>query len=395
MSNRDAVDTIRGYFYQFNKSIFEILRQTDENTQITIEGIEDIDLKNGNNETFIQCKYYSGQEYNHSVIKNAIELFFEHFMKNKSNNIIYNLYANFKSGQHKLPSELEIEFVKKNFLTRKVDGVVHYIYIEKEADDLDIEKFIAHLKINISTPSYEQLESDIMNILKKTTNLDIKLSEFYLLKSQSIIKQLATSKNFDDRKITKKDFINKLLDINGKLDEWVIDKTSYSKYYSILRKKYFTVQNISPFDRFFIIDCSTFKNINSLRIIVQEISKKWSKNSPRNTQSFCPYIVFYNIEEKDLLELKIELFNEGFNFIDGYCFKNSPFSVEALFEDVTYYNKIKVKFVEMDNLDIVLEYSKKTKCIYQFYLNNITFVNNKYDIVNVKLEKIEDILLVI
>ena len=395
MASRDAIDTIRGYFYQFNKSIFEILSQTDENTQITIEGVEEIDLKDGNTNTFIQCKYYSGQEYNHSIIKDAIILFLLHFIKNKDADVNYHLYANFNSGQHKLPSSLNIQFVKDNFLTYTSKKVKHVVYEENSISDKNIEKFINKLNLDINALSYEQLEVDIINAFKKVTNLDVKLLDFYSLKAQSIIKQLATSKNIDDRKITKKDFINKLLDINIKFDEWFINKIGYTKYYSMLRKKYFTVQNISPFDRFFIIDCSTCSNTNSLKIIVQQICKKWSKISQRNTQSFCPYIVFYNIEEKDLLELKIELFYENFNFIDGYCFKNSPFSIEALFKDVTHYNEIKVKIVEIENLDEVLEYSKKTKCIYQFYLNNTIYANNKYDILNVKLEKIDDILSVI
>ncbi|GIU18093.1 hypothetical protein TUM4261_38460 [Shewanella sp. c952] len=44
MSTREAIDTITGYFYQFDKTILELLQQEESNTLVCIEGIEDIDV---------------------------------------------------------------------------------------------------------------------------------------------------------------------------------------------------------------------------------------------------------------------------------------------------------------------------------------------------------------
>ena len=41
MASRSAESTIKGYFYQFDNSILEILRLANDNDTITIEGIED------------------------------------------------------------------------------------------------------------------------------------------------------------------------------------------------------------------------------------------------------------------------------------------------------------------------------------------------------------------
>jgi hypothetical protein len=71
MSNREAIDTITGYFYQFDKSILELLKQ-DDKASICIEGIEDIDVVSADETSAIQCKYYAKTEYNHSVIKKPI-----------------------------------------------------------------------------------------------------------------------------------------------------------------------------------------------------------------------------------------------------------------------------------------------------------------------------------
>ncbi|MDM3805090.1 hypothetical protein O9555_08535 [Proteus mirabilis] len=83
MSNREATDTITGYFYQFDKVILELLQQEDINTSICIEGIEDLDIVLNGKTDAIQCKYYAKTEYNHSVIKKPIQLMLKHYSNNK------------------------------------------------------------------------------------------------------------------------------------------------------------------------------------------------------------------------------------------------------------------------------------------------------------------------
>lgn len=60
---RQADSTIRGYLYQFNKSIYEILQSNDDE-EITLEGvIEDIDIQSPTSTTTIQCKYHEDKKY--------------------------------------------------------------------------------------------------------------------------------------------------------------------------------------------------------------------------------------------------------------------------------------------------------------------------------------------
>lgn len=77
--DRAAIDTIRGYFYQFDMTILQILSQTDGNTEVLVEGIEDVDIITPTETTAIQCKYYESTEYNHSVIKSAVVFLVEHY----------------------------------------------------------------------------------------------------------------------------------------------------------------------------------------------------------------------------------------------------------------------------------------------------------------------------
>lgn len=65
---RQANSTIRGYLYQFNKSILEILSADDE-ASITLEGvIEDIDIQLPNATSTIQCKYHEDAKFTMSSV---------------------------------------------------------------------------------------------------------------------------------------------------------------------------------------------------------------------------------------------------------------------------------------------------------------------------------------
>ena len=64
MSNaRSAIDTITGYYYQFDKTIIQLLSCENLTDIITVEGIEDIDVDTGGSISAIQCKYYAKTEY--------------------------------------------------------------------------------------------------------------------------------------------------------------------------------------------------------------------------------------------------------------------------------------------------------------------------------------------
>ena len=56
--SRDAVDTIKGYYYQFDYFIFQLIGLANETDTVTIEGMEDVDIFNDKQVVTVQCKYY-------------------------------------------------------------------------------------------------------------------------------------------------------------------------------------------------------------------------------------------------------------------------------------------------------------------------------------------------
>lgn len=395
MKNRQANDTIKGYFYQFNKTIYEILSQKNPNAKVIVEGIEDIDIKVENMHTAIQCKYYSKQTYNHSVIKEAIIYMIKHFSDNKSSNLRYKIYANFKAGQTKLPSPIQIEFFKDNFLTYKEKGILHKVYEELNLSDNEIEEFIKKLDIDINASDYNTLEQEAVSLIQSELNCTNDLIDLYFIKAGSIVKNIAIEENENKRCITKKEFINMLMDVNIALDKWYMAKIDKEKYCNLIRKKYFSKHNISPYERFFIIECPKEIQISILKKITITISDKWSKLSKRTPQPFCPYVIFTNLSEEKLLLLKQSLYSDNFKFIDGYDYKGAQFSVDSITQEANYKNGIKIKIFDLNVIDNVLKDIKKAKEIYHFYINNQSYHTNNENQISIRVDNLDDILNII
>lgn len=195
MSERSAIDTIKGYFYQFDYSIKCLLELKNDNDSIIIEGIEDIDIKTATEETAVQCKYYSKTEYNHSVIAKPLRLMLNHFKNakdGKSKRVKYYLNGCYKSGHEKLKQPISVEFLKSNFLTYKRDNVTYRHYESLGLTDDDLREFISLLSININATDYDSQLNSILELLKKQFGCsDFEAENYYYNNALNIIKSLA------------------------------------------------------------------------------------------------------------------------------------------------------------------------------------------------------------
>ncbi len=136
---RIADATIKGFMYQFNLSLNEILKSADE--VIKIEGIiEDIDKINKENITAIQCKYHEESEkFQWSMVYKPILQMLKTFagLGADDSDISFILYAFFPSeqiGEKKVSKDQIIEILN----TKNIDYICEYIAYIKETDNLEI-----------------------------------------------------------------------------------------------------------------------------------------------------------------------------------------------------------------------------------------------------------------
>ena len=392
MTDRTAIDTIKGYFYQFDYAILKLLELNQHTDTIIVEGIEDVDISTATEETAVQCKYYSKTAYNHSKIAKPIRLMLNHYkevINGAKQKVNYKLYGYFESGQGKLTTPIDTTFLKENFLTYTQKGVQYHHHVELTLDDNDLNDFIALLVIDVLALEYQTQLTKIHTLLMQQFNCNsFEAEHFYYNNALKVIKDIAVKGNITDRKVSKSDFITKINFKRILFNEWFINYKGRNKLFEELRKQYFTSLNISPFERFFVIEVPSINYVRSeLKEVLFAISDKWSKYSKRTTDPFCPYVYLHNIAPQELIELKGEFHLEGFRFIDGFDFHGASFSPASISEKINTTSPIKLKLLnELDHIDLTLTEINKTKEVYQFHVGTEFFINNSSNIKHIKIQ---------
>ena len=399
MVDRTAIDTIKGYFYQFDYAIVKLLELTVDADTIIVEGIEDVDINTATEETAVQCKYYAKTEYNHSVIAKPIRLMLDHYKEVKNGNkqkINYKLYGYFESGQSKLTIPIDTIFLKSHFLTYTKKDVKHYHHNELALSDIELDAFLSLLTIDISALEYQSQLSKISTLLMQQFGCNaFEAEHFYYNNALKVIKDIAVEGDVSKREISKSEFITKINFKKILFNGWFIKYKGEKKLFAELRKEYFTHLNISPFERFFVIEVPKDNYSRSeLKNLLFIISEKWSQLSKRAPEPFCPYVYLHEISQQELIELKNELHSEGFGFIDGFCFNGASFSQKSISIPVNKAAPIKLKILnELSHLELTLNEIIKTKEVYQFYRTNEFFNADLSSIKQVRIQfsKLQDI----
>lgn len=392
MGDRSAVNTIRGYFYQFDYSIIKILELENATDAITVEGIEDIDISSASEETAIQCKYYEHTEYNHSVIAPVIRLMLAHYktvVDGKAVPISYRLYGHYKSGQAKLVLPIDVDFLKNNYLSFTEKKVPHKVHEELGLTDTNLKDFLEKLTIDINAQSLDSQESQLIGLLIKEFSCSKYDAEvLYYCNALAKIRSIAIEQNDAKRKITKSEFVKAINVKQILFNDWYIAFKGKQKWLSQLKELYFSTLNTSPFERFFLIEVPHAEySRSSLKELIHLLHRKWAKTSKRESQPFCPYLYIHGIDECELVELKKELAREEFIFIDGYDYMGAMFNPKSIARTADYHNQIRIKFINfLENVPEIIDVTAKTKEIYQFYFSEPILSENYNNVKQIAIQ---------
>lgn len=396
MTDRSAVDTIRGYFYQFDLSILSILQLASPDDYVEIECIEDIDIRTATDVTATQCKYYAKTEYNHSVIKDAVKHMVSHFKESLTGTkpkVSYSIKGHYASGQEKLDGRIDVDFLKRHFLTysegKGTAKVTRCHHTELGLSDADLEEFLKYLTIDIRAKGFGEQYREIIEAIQSIFGGTPFTSEyFYYNNALAVIRELSIKAAPTDRTITKREFLARINTSSVLFNEWFVEKKGKKSHLSALRKEYFTELNVSPYERFFLVEVNGGSYVRSdLKDLIFELSKKWAKLSAREPSPFCPYIYVHGISDGELLALKKELITEGFKLIDGHDFQGAEFSTHSIMQKATHSNGIKIKILNtLPDVEQTLDAISKTRRIYQFHLGNCYFEYDNPAVRHVKIQ---------
>ncbi len=384
---RDAIDTIIGYYYQFDYYILQLLNLSKDTDTVTIEGIEDVDISEDGILKAIQCKYYAKTEYNHSKIASPIRLMLKDYALRKRDGrklISYMLYGHYESGHEKYPKIFDIDFLKSNICTYTQNKVKHTLYTELNLDDSQLEEFLNLLVVDINAKSYEEQEKQIFTQMCKIFKCDMFEAEYYYYNNAlRIVKDIATEQAEKKRVLSKHEFLG-LINHKGMLfDSWYIEFKGIKQYCKDIKTQYFTKFNISPFERFFLIQYDELSTDQEVADLLLLIAKRWSKISQRTSKPFCPFVYIHGISAERLISIKNIITNSGVNICDGYNYLGAKYNADMMLKKTNYYIGIQLKILnEKQYLNSLLKNASGVKEIYQFYIDTPFWENNQYDNVN-------------
>ncbi|QDV66875.1 hypothetical protein Poly24_05640 [Rosistilla carotiformis] len=243
---------------------------------------------------------------------------------------------------------------------------------------------------------FDEQFRDVLALIRKICGgTPFEAEYFYYNNALAVIRELSIKAAPVDRTITKKEFLKRIDTSTILFDKWFVKKKGKKAYLAALRKEYFTELNVSPHERFFLIEADANSYIRSdLKHLILELSKKWGKLSPREPSPFCPYIYVHGIADDELLALKRELSAEGFKLIDGHDFHGADFSHYSVTQKATHGNGIKIKILNtLPNVIQVVDAITKTQCIYQFHIGKVYFNYEKLSVRHIKIqvEKMSDV----
>lgn len=236
---RQADSTIKGYSYQFNKSILEILK-AEEADKIVLEGvIEDIDIQSPTSITTIQCKYHEDKKYQISNVAAPLLEMLCHYCECAylGKSVSYILYAYYADNVDSVDMADFVKFLEsttdKDILSKYFhriytisDPVILAIANKVKKSSTEKEQLLNYYKTNrkslslrvnikdfwdnftyVKAEQFDELQAKVIQELEDITDHDTATSLFYP-NAFSHIAFLSSKVDSSDRTITKSEFID-------------------------------------------------------------------------------------------------------------------------------------------------------------------------------------------
>lgn len=378
--SREAISTIKGYYYQFDYFILQLLQLRDEDDSVRIEGIEDVDILVEDTTEAVQCKYYDGTVCSPSVIGKAVRPMLKHFADNKDAKYSYKLYGHYSSGEDSISLPLTVEYIKQKFCTYTEAKQKHIFHDELGLSDDELGIFLKRFELQLYADTYEsQIEKIIARLQTEFNCTEFDARYFYYSNAVAYVKETAVKKSPQARTVTKGKFKSVIGTRQNLFDQWYIEFVGFEKYYRAARKQFFTQTNISPANRFFLIECDSQISDTNIANVVMKIGEKWSKLSSREQNPFCPYVYLHGLSNSRLASVKKTLLENDFHIWDGHEYKDADFSIASLIRPVNHHIGIKIRVINKNSqINDVLNACVGAKYIYQFYLQKPYFAQSRY-----------------
>lgn len=231
---READATLRGFHYQFLKTIDAIIDLEDGET-VTVEGIiEDIDIIKKDTIEAIQCKYLeSSKSFSLSLLYKPILQMMGHYSRNSKHNIKYRLFIYIEGGVP--PESLTIANIDELLSTRNKDLLP---LVKAISPDFDKAEFCKRLSIE-SGISIDKLQARVKQRLPEIgVNAEL-IDELHYPNAITYVGELSRKSLASERVIAKQTLLS-FLELKRSLlySKWALLTQEKRRLLAIIRNNY-------------------------------------------------------------------------------------------------------------------------------------------------------------
>jgi len=329
--SRAADYTIKGFLYQFNKSVLTILN-AEESTTVNIEGvIEDIEVVTPTITTGIQCKYHeTSAGFTSSAIFKPLLQMLGHFATHTTIEIEYVIFAHFP-GIKATPPVVGITECKAALNSK--DKALEK-FIKAIPKNINLDGFLKKFKLQFG-PSYDELVVQVSNALEVNGFPSGEIETLAYPNAIHIVAGISILHDPAERQITRKQFLDRLSDIRTTaISRWTMALSTRKKLLEARRKQLKVHLDKNSRLRYIVIDPKGFDDYNTeiVLFISEFICKYHFKPAHISTPVFC-----ICASREDVQDIQHRLYLKGIIATDGYVganfeesfFFRDPFSAKG------------------------------------------------------------------
>lgn len=329
---RVATAAIRGYAYQFDKTVLEVLNAADGVT-VTVEGCEDIDLWSADEGTAVQCKYHEAGKFSLAAIRKPLLLMLEAFAGGEE--LDYRLYAHYggqKAGT--VPSALTVEELKESLTEQKRKPEAATIRHYDSFDDAKLAAFVERLTIETGPSLSEQRERVAATLAESLGCSAEDVADLYYPNAFVSVMQMAMNPDCDQRTTTRSTFLTIINTRPVLFTRWHREFHGQARYVAAIRRRIAALGLLDPrTPRALVLGSDEVgSGCDAIQLTDLVVHVAALGFGPGRLRSAKPWSFLFDAPDDTLRELKVNLIRRGVVFNDG--FESLEFSASAFDRDV-------------------------------------------------------------
>lgn len=311
--SRAADYTIKGFLYQFNKTLLEILNSKDDSI-IRVEGIvEDVEIVTPVVMTAIQCKYHEASEaFTPSSIFKPLLQMMHHFHANGGINIQYVLFAHYPSVKEMPQSRIGITELQAALDSKNKE---FESYIVSLRGKVDLAAFLARFTLEFGAP-FDDLVTQVSTALKASGVPDSDIETLAYPNAINMVAGISVKHDPTERTTTKRQFLETLKAIRKTaISRWTMALRSRKQLLDARRKQIKMHLDKNSRLRYFVVDAETLGDYETeiVLFVSDYLDKYHFKTAHISTPLLC-----LCTSEKAFFDIQYRLFVKGIVATDGY-----------------------------------------------------------------------------